>query len=180
MEGPADQESFRYSHPYQIISSLLQHDTSIGLSEILCQEISTAFLRYLLTNTLFIQEGIVDNIFRVNAISLLASLFGGLETFYFHPSVAPMHQHTIPQTLLYRQTRAQEFATNQQQEKVTPLKLFSRCKHDVSELIQHICETIYKTRRDDLLPCGDTGQCYLSRAVRLLTIFADFDDILVW
>lgn len=90
-----------------------------------------------------------------------------------------MHQHAIPQTLLYRQKRAEEAVTTQQ-EKITPLKLFSRCKHDISELIQHICEIIYKTRRDDLLPCGDTGQCYLSRVVKLLTIFADFDDLLVW
>jgi hypothetical protein len=191
LEGPADQETFRYSHPYQLISSLLQQDSAIGLSALLCQEISTAFLRYLLTNSLSIQEGIVDYIFRANSITLLSHLLSGLESFYFHPSLAPMHQHTIPHTLRCRQLRAQEFATNQQATatvtatgnaivRVSPLKLFSQCKHEISELIQHICQTIYKTRRDDLLPCGDNGQCYLSRVVKLLTIFADFDDILVW
>lgn len=87
-----------------------------------------------------------------------------------------MHQHTIPQTLIYRKERVH----HENIDKLSALKLFSLCKEELIPLIEHICETIYKTSRDDLLPCGDNGRCYLSRIVRLLTVFADIDDILVW
>jgi hypothetical protein len=181
LEGPSDEESYRYSHPFQIISSLLQQDASIGLAEIIRQEIPLSTVRSLLIGSLALREGIVDNIFRSNAISLLSHLFGGLETFYFHPSLSPMHQHTIPLTEKYRQARAVTDTTSTSgANTLSAIKLFRLCKQQVTDLIEHISETIYKTRREDLLPCGDTGRCYLSRAVRLLTIFADLDDILVW
>jgi hypothetical protein len=190
LEGPSSEESFRYSHPYQIISSLLQQDTSIGLAETIRQEAPLSTIQYLLTRSLSLREGVVDNIFRSNAISLLAHLFGGLEMYYFHPSLSPMHQHTVPLTEKYRQARSLTCHDQDQQEKekttasspktLSSIKLYRQCKGQISDLIEHICETIYKTRREDLLPCGDTGRCYLSRIVRLLTIFADLDDISVW
>lgn len=176
LEGPSDQESFRYSHPYQIVSSLLQQDTTIGLADIIRQQLPVSIFSYLIRSTLFLKEGIVDKIFRSNAVSLLTHLLGAQEMYYFYPSLAPMHQHSIPQTISFRKQRESE-DTNA---KLSSQKLFSLCKEDLLPLIDHICETIYKTSRDDLLPCGDTGRCYFARIARLLTVLADLDDILVW
>lgn len=177
LEGPSDQELYRYSHPFQIITSLLEHDTMIGLSETICQDIPLSCIKYIVKQSISIQEGIVDNIFRNNALSLLSCLFGGLHMHYFYPSLGPIHQHTISQTQLIRQKYKIE---SQESTKMTSIKLYFQCKTQIELLVTNLCETIYKSRREDFLPSGDNGRSYISRIGRFLTIIADLDDLFIW
>jgi hypothetical protein len=163
---------------------MLHQDTSIGLSEIFCEEIlkSHWWLEKLSQQALFLQEGIVDNITRSSVISFLSYLFGGMQQFFYHPSIAPVHQHSINETSNFRRERKLSMKTmhEKNQDISFSLRLFSKCRSTIEMLMEPLCDTIYKSRREDLLPSGDDGRCYLSRVARFLTVMADYDDLMIW
>lgn len=171
-EGPSDHESHRFTHPFQIVSSLVEQDPSTALSEQLA-ELPTNTLSYIIQNCMSIKFGVVDLVFRSAGLNLLCSAYGGSVPWFIHPSAGPLHHHTVARTL----KRKRKAKTNGH---LSRWKLFTNTKELLKELIDNHAESLYTARRDDFISSAENGRSYFSTILRLMSMLADLDETFVW
>ena len=167
LEGPSDNEAHRYSHPFQIVSSLVELDATYGMAAVLC-DLSIDVWRYVISCCIGLKPGVVDVISRGCCMSILTCALAGTHPWVVNPSCAPTHFHTVASTK-QRRLHYDELANPH-------VKLFMSIRIMLSHVVEIFSDMLYKSTRSDFVPSGDNGRCFLSRVLRLLTAIADLDS----
>jgi hypothetical protein len=166
LEGPSDMEENRFTHPFQIVTCLLEQDETYTMADTLC-DIELEHMQYIISCCIGIKPGVVDVISRASCLSLLTLALSGTHPWYANPSDAPMHCHTVASARKRQEELTAEISAQ--------LRLYQKIRNMLSLVLEICADTLYKSSRADFLPCGENGRSFFSRLLRLFAAVADLD-----